>query len=171
MYQDIQFLRHVSIFQTMNLHVSTLKTHTVHKWASCHRTAELLVDKYCDMVHPSVPIIVKPALTHSDARHVIRVDVIHTLWLDDWSLVTQLPGGTKYTFTTFRIVSFPRTVGNQQIKCQNWSNETEARGISRSILLELYLSWTPALGNISWCSAAFTPFERTLFTADRPLWL
>lgn len=63
------------------------------------------------MVYLSVPVIVKPALIHSDAHHVIRVDVIHTLWLDDWSAVTQLPGDTKYTFTTLRIVSLLRTVG------------------------------------------------------------
>jgi len=36
-------------------------------------------DKYCDMIYPSVPVIVKPALTYSNARYVIRVDVIHTL--------------------------------------------------------------------------------------------
>ena len=36
-------------------------------------------DKYCDMVHPSVPIIVKPTLINSAERHVISVDVIHTL--------------------------------------------------------------------------------------------
>jgi hypothetical protein len=48
----------------------------------------IIEDEYCDMIYLSVPVIVKPALIHSNARHVIRVDVIHTLRLDDWSAVT-----------------------------------------------------------------------------------